>query len=186
MTEANPADTNEAPPPTPSVMPASVPGAEPAETAPDESSVTKLDESGMDPAAIGEIRKLRRESQKLRERLRAAEEDAERAITQLGALKHSEVERLAGEHLVDPGDVWRAGADFLDEYGAVDPSKVAEAAKGLTAEKPHLAKPQSAPPPSDRPVEGLRAGATPAREPTPAASWQSVIRPRAGRMGIAD
>lgn len=179
-TAENTADTAQATPLTPAVMPPRMPATEP------EPAGRSLDESGWDPAAINEIRKLRKESQRLRDRLHAAELDAERAITQLGAMQHAEIERLAAEHLVDPGDVWRAGTDFTNDLGEVDPEAIAEAAHALTAEKPHLAKPQSAPPPSDRPVEGLRPGASPAAEPTPKPSWQSVIRPCVGRIGVAE
>ena len=184
MTEPNTADTAQARP-MPSAMPSSVPDTEPGtDTTRDDSS---LNESGWNPEAIAEVRKLRKESKGLRERLRAAETDAERAITQLGALRHAEVERLAAEHLVDPADIWRAGADFTDdETGDLDPGKVTEAARALIADKPHYAKPPSARPPSDRPVEGLRSGAMPVREPTPQPTWQSVIRPPARRIGIAE
>ena len=163
--------------PTPAAIPPSVPGAEP-DTDTTEASQS-LDESGFDPAAIGEIRKLRRESQRLRERLRTAETETERAVTQAEALRHREVERIAAEHLVDPSDVWSTGTDFTDpETGELDLGLVVEAAKSLTADKPHLARPSTAPPPSDRPVEGLRAGATPTGQSNPKPSWQSVIRPR--------
>lgn len=185
MTETNPADTAPAPP-TPAAMPPRQPATEPEPVA-EHAEARPLDESGWDPAAVTEIRKLRRENQRVRDRLRAAETDAERAITQLGALRHNEIERLAAEHLVDPADIWRAGADFTDdETGDLDPGKVGDAAQALISDKPHLARPQSAPPPSDRPVEGLRSGAMPTAEPTPKPSWQSVIRPRVGRIGVAE
>jgi hypothetical protein len=69
---------------------------------------------------------------------------------------------------------------FLDEFGAVDQAKVTEAAQQLVAERPHLARPPQAPPPTDRPIEGLRRGASPDATPS-APSWQSFIRGHSGR-----
>lgn len=180
----NTADTTQAPdtaqvPPTPAAMPPTVPAE------PDSDDTRALDESGWHPEAISEIRKLRREAQHLRERSRTAEGDKERLITQIGALHHREVERIAAEHLVDPSDVWRAGTtDFTDpETGELNPALVVEAAQSLAADKPHLARPSSSPPPSDRPVERLRAGATPADYESPKPSWQSVIPRPHRRLG---
>jgi len=182
MTEPNSADTPQSPP-TPAVMPGRLPDTEAAEAANTEAS-RSLDESGMDPAAIGEIRKLRKEAQRLRERLRDAETDMERAITQAAAMQRADIERIASEHLADPADLWSVNpdsAELCDEYGIVDADKVAEAAKGLIADKPHYAaeKPVTAPP-TDRPIENLRS-AMPTRDPAPAPSWQQVIRPRPSR-----
>ncbi|OBB43090.1 hypothetical protein A5752_05775 [Mycobacterium sp. 852002-51961_SCH5331710] len=145
-----------------------------------------LDESGLDERTVAHIRQLRREAQHLRERARTAEGDNERLITQIGAMHHREIERLAAESLIDPSDIWQSGTtDFTDaETGELDPALVAEAARSLIADKPHLARPQSTPPPSDRPVEGLRSGAAPTADPTPKPSWSSAIRPHARPKGL--
>ena len=77
----------------------------------------------------------------------------------------TDIQRLAAETLLDPTDVWRQQPDMAalldDEYQSVDPAKVTAAAQQLVTEKPHLARPQNAPPPTDRPIEGLRRGASP-------------------------
>jgi hypothetical protein len=149
MTE--PIDTT---PPSPTAMPAHLPGTEPADT----ETATKLDESGWDPAAVTEIRALRRENANWRTKYREAEQDMESAVSRLNAMQHAEVERIASQHLLDPGDIWRTGADvdFSNELGELDAGKVAEAAQSLIADRPHLARPTIAPPPTNRPVEGLR------------------------------
>jgi hypothetical protein len=87
-----------------------------------------------------------------------------------------------------PSDVWQAQSDpdaFLDEeYGTVDAAKVAEAAQSLTEQKPHYAADKRvAPPPSDRPIEGLRGGATPADFKKAQPSWADAIRARTTTMG---
>lgn len=177
--------------PTPAAMPASVtpPAASqppPEPSMPEHEGDRVLDESGWHPDAIAEVRKLRRESQRLRDRARTAEEGVERAAAQLGAMHHAEAERIAADLLIDPTDLWSAGTDFTDpETGEFDPNLVAEAARGLIADKPHLARPQSGPPPSNRPVEGLRGGATPATDPAPKPSWSSAIRPHARPKGLS-
>jgi hypothetical protein len=100
-------------------------------------------------------------------------------------MRMSEVQRVAAEHLIDPSDIWTAPAslsDLLDEYGVPDPAKVADAAKALADNKPHLAA--AAPvtkPPSERPIEGLRAGATPSDyTPPPQPTWSDAISSRIG------
>lgn len=172
--------------PTPSAMPSRLPAAE-----------HQSDETAEQPPRTmewfeHELSRVRKESANYRTRLRAAESDIEQAAAQLGAMRHAEIERFAAEHLRDPSDVWRAQADtaaFLDEeFGTVDPAKVAEVAQALTAEKPHYAADKRVPPPpSDRPVEGLRAGATPADYTGPTQpTWADVIPKPAGRISPAE
>ena len=141
---------------------------------------TPTPEPGDDhPMSLGEARKLRRESAALRARAKAAEDDNERLITQNAALSRREVEHAAASVLYDPSDVWRVDPDvqqsFYDEqFGEVVGDKVREAAAALAASKPHLAKPPTAPPPSDRPIEGLRAGARVEEKPV-APTWHSAL-----------
>ena len=131
------------------------------------------------PADTKTVRKLRHEAAGLRVRLKEAEADVERLVTQNAAMQHAEVERIAGEHLVDAQDIWRAQPDvaayYDDEFQSIVADRVVETAKALASEKPHLAKPNTAPPPSSRPIEGLRSGAMPETKPAPA-SWSAVIR----------
>lgn len=135
------------------------------------------------PENLEAAKKLRSENKMLRERLRSLESDHEAAVSRLEAMRHSEVQRVAAEHLVDSSDIWSAPNgldDVTDEFGQVDPAKVAEAAKSLTAVKPHLGKdynPAPAKPPTDRPIEGLRTG-SPGQKPVEP-SWANAIQGRA-------
>ena len=55
-----------------------------------------------------------------------------------------------------------------DEFaGMVNADKVVEKVKQLIRDKPHLGKQLSSPPPTNRPIEGLRSGAAPPAEPRP-------------------
>ena len=137
------------------------------------------DDAVLDMAAA---RKLRNENRNLRQRLHAAETanaELEGAATRLTALEHAEVERIAAQDLIDPSDLWSARPDlqsFYDaEFGQIVPDKVREATQALIAAKPHLAKPNTAAPPSQQPLEGLRPGASPnLQQPTP--TWSSALR----------
>jgi hypothetical protein len=125
-------------------------------------------------------KRLRSENKTQRERAKAAETELEATKAQLAAMRRTEVERLAGAELIDPADLWNAHADvaeFLTDDGTIDAGLVNEAAQAITAAKPHLAaEKKTSPPPSDRPVEGLRSGATPDTRPSPAPTWAEAIR----------
>lgn len=60
------------------------------------------------------------------------------------ALQTRELERLAGEHLAQPGDLLELGgvtlSDLLTEAGYIDSGAVAEAAAALIASRPGVAK----------------------------------------------
>lgn len=69
-----------------------------------------------------------REAKKYRQQLRAAQAELDQMRAQLESFQRAEVERLAADHLADPGDLWRAGinlGDLLGEDRAVDPQRVA-------------------------------------------------------------
>lgn len=167
--------------PTPAAMPTKLPNTE-AEAAEPADRMPRTPEQ-----YEAELAKVRKEAASYRTKLRAAESDIEQTATQLGAMRRAEVERLAAEHLRDASDLWQAQPDpaaFLNDDGAVDPDKVAEAAQALTANKPHYAADKRiAPPPSDRPVEGLRAGASPEQKVTQP-TWSNVIRARPTTLGF--
>lgn len=135
------------------------------------------------PQTLEAARKLRSENRSLRQRLHAAEAanaELEGAATRLSALEHAEVERIAAQDLIDGSDVWTAQPDLTafydEEFKQVVPDRVREATQALIASKPHLARPNTTPPPSKQPLEGLRPGATP-NEPKPKAhSWSSALR----------
>lgn len=132
------------------------------------------------PDTIEAARKLRSENRSLRQRLHTAEADVEKLVTQQAAWQRAEIERTAAEVLVDPADVWRIDPDtqqsFYDqEFGEISVDGVVSAAKKLASEKPHLAKPNTAPPPSKQPIEGLRGGASPEPKKTET-TWSSALR----------
>lgn len=169
--------------PTPATMPAHrAPAAEPTPSVDGDSN--GLDETGhsVDPKVHAEIRKNRSENKGLRERLRATEGDLETASTMLTAMRRAEAQRVAAEFLVDGTDLWTEHPDvddFLADDGTIDPAKVAQAAQAITSAKPHLAAPKKAPPPTDRPVENLRPGASTGDKPPPT-TWAGALRPRIG------
>lgn len=136
-----------------------------------------LDFDDPTPHDIEKQRRLRNEARNLRERAKAAEgeRDALRAV--VDGIRASEVARLAAAELVDARDLTdRHDLEyFLDEAGNVDPAKVTDAAQALIADRPHVAAPPIVTaPPSDRPLEGLHAGASPQRPPT-ATTWKSAL-----------
>ena len=166
MTE--PIDTT----PSPSAMPTHLPGAEPEQ--PEHKRQWTSEEYD------AEITKVRKEAAGWRTKLREAE-------SQLGAMRRTEVERHAAEHLRDGTDIWQAQfdlAEFVNDDGTIATDKITETALALAAEKPHYSAPPTGRPPSDRPVEGLRAGATPADYNGPTQpTWADVIpRPPHSRM----
>lgn len=63
---------------------------------------------------------------------------------QVEALQTREVERLAGEHLAQPGDLLQLGgvtlSDLLAEGGFVDSAAVADAVASLIIQRPGLAR----------------------------------------------
>jgi hypothetical protein len=111
--------------------------------------------------------------------LHAAEEQYEATIAQLATLQRTEIERIGGEILVDGGDLYRHGADeetvYDEQFHQLMPDRVREAARAIAEARPHLAKRDVGPPPTERPIESLRSGAR-AEENTPAPSWYTAIR----------
>jgi hypothetical protein len=138
------------------------------------------------PADMRAVRRMRAENKKLRHRLReseanraTAEEGRASDLARLAALEKREIEREASALLADPQDIWRTDEatqqEFVDQqFGEVIPDAVRDAARLLIESKPHLAR-RATPPPSDRPVEGLRSGAAPETKPKPT-SWAAAIR----------
>jgi hypothetical protein len=153
----------------------------------EEVTTAATDDNAEEPQTIEAAKKLRSENRNLRQRLR----DAERArdevqaarevdLAKLAEYERREVERAAATVLVDPEDIWRhtdeaTQAQFNDEFGAIVGDNVVEVAKKLAAQRPHLARPNTAPPPSDRPIEGLRGGASPEPKKTEV-TWSSALR----------
>ena len=150
---------------------------------PEPTPVTEEVEVGDDdePIDMAAVRKIRREAANLRARMHELEEQLGAAAARETARDRAEVERIAGEHLVDPGDIWRAQPDLTayydGEFHEITRDRVIETAMALAREKPHLARPQAAPPPTDRPLEGLRSGAAPEVKEQPI-SWSSALHGR--------
>ena len=163
---------------------------EPIEPAPESDNAdSELDDTAIDEAADDEpirdmaaVKRLRQEAQRLRHLLR--EEQANRQSEQASALariaeyEKREIEQAAAQVLIDPQDVMRytsaeEQAAFNDEFGAIVADTVVEAAKRLAAQRPHLAKTQR--PPTDRPLEGLRGGASPEQQARPI-TWAQALR----------
>lgn len=111
--------------------------------------------AGADDAA--DVAALRKEAASYRTKLRGAESElrtlqAERDVLaeRLAAEQRREVERLATEigtgngmrTLASGDDLWTSAElpDLLDEAGAVDPAKVAEATRLLLERRPHYAR----------------------------------------------
>ena len=153
--------------------------------APDEQS--SLSDETIEAAADDEqvtdmraVKRLRAENARLRHRLREAEENRGAAEARLDAMRRAEVERLAGEVLVDGSDLYRHGVDeqalFDEEFGEIVPDAVRDAARAIAEQRPHLARPPQGKPPTDRPVEGLRPGASPEPAKPTAPSWAQALR----------
>lgn len=86
---------------------------------------------------------LRREAAGYRTKLREAEGERDALAEQVTAMRRGEVERIAGEQLADPGDLWRAEVQLdslLGEDGSLDAEKVGAAIEQLVSEKPHYKK----------------------------------------------
>ncbi|GED99697.1 hypothetical protein nbrc107696_01440 [Gordonia spumicola] len=145
-------------------------------------------------ASIADVRRLKRENQTLRARAKAAEQQAADLAARYDAAQRADVIRLAGEHLDDAEDLFRfhdpeAGAlmDALRaDDGSIDADLVAEHASRIVEARPKLGvdyQPEPTRPPTDRPVESLRPGASPLEEAPRGRSWTDVIQnPSAGHQ----
>ena len=148
-----------------------------------ESDTNNDDEQLVD---MKQVRKLRNENARLRHRLKEVEasmgSERESTLARLAAYEREAVERAAATTLIDGEDIWRytdeaTQAEFNDAFGAIVADNVVAAAKRVIAARPHLARPPSTPPPTDRPIESLRPGATPnTGEKKPAPSWHTALR----------
>lgn len=115
-----------------------------------------------------------REAAKRRRQLREVEAERDALRERLDSYDRAEVERLAADHLADPGDLWLSTsiADLRSDDGALDTEKVAAELARVTAERPHWRKQ----PPRPEVHQGAGRGAL---EPDHAASFGERLR-RAG------
>jgi hypothetical protein len=141
-----------------------------------------LDESTLDERTVAALKKLRSEAKGLRDRMHVKDEEIGRLSAQLLAHQRADAERIASEQLLDGTDLWRHASEetqqqFVDEqFAEVIPDAVRDAAAAIVEARPHLGRPATAPPPTDRPVEGLRSGALPETKPPSAPTWAGAIR----------
>lgn len=94
----------------------------------------------------GREARYRVERNEAREQLAAANE-------RIARWQRAEIERIAGETLAMPGDLWINGndvTDYLTEDGYVDPDKVSADVELMLSERPGLQKPVPAPAAVDR------------------------------------
>lgn len=133
-------------------------------------------------------KRLRGENQRLRHKLREAESNREAAedaragdLAKLANLEKREIERSVEGLLADPSDLWLHTSEaqqreWVDQqFGEVIPDAARDAARAIIENRPHLAR-RATPPPSDRPVESLRPGASPEQSKPAAASWSTALR----------
>lgn len=114
-----------------------------------------------------------KEAAKYRRRLRETETERDTLRSQVEAFHRADVARIAGDKLARGAELLEISrtplADLLDESGAVDPAKVAEAVAALLAERPHLAKRRFA-----GGADGGAIGETPKAAASP--TWSDAFR----------
>lgn len=157
MTTTEPSTTPPTEPAGPNVLPAEPAGTEPTTTEPDEQP--------KGPAA---------EAARYRRQLRDTEGERDGLRTRVETFQRRDAERVAAEHLADPGDLFTVGgvqlADLLDEDGEVDHERVTEAARAVIATRPGLGAKAI---PRPYPSQGARWDGAPS-----STGWGSVLRTR--------
>lgn len=137
------------------------------------------DDAELDDRTRAYVAKLKREAQGLRTKLRDAEEIAGAAAARETVHTREAVAAAAAQAgLIDGNDLFIAHPDpneFLDEqFREVVGDRVAEATKALLATKPYLGRTRGTPP-SDRPIEGLRPGASPQQQQPKTSTWSEAL-----------
>ena len=150
---------------------------EPAPDTADTSDDVADDE--LDPRTRAYVTKLKKEAQQQRARARDAEELVGAAAAREDVHTREQIaQAAAAAGLINGEDLFLAHPDpneFLDEqFKDVIGDRVAEAAKTLLERKPYLGRPVGAPP-SDRPLEGLRPGASPEPKPSKKPDWSAAL-----------
>lgn len=149
MPETTPAPTAPAEPVTQPPESATPPPADPtpAPTAdPPEGGAPQDQDLDLDRES--DVGKLRHEAATRRRQLRQVEAERDALRAQVDGFHRERVERIAGQRLADPSDLWTTVelAELRDEGGGLDNSKVRAAVNDVLAKKPHWAKPASADP----------------------------------------
>lgn len=139
----------------------------------------EIDDDELDPRARAAMQKLRRECRSLRTRLHETEEEVGAQAAREMVRHRATIEAAAkAAGLVDGSDFTLHHPDpapFLDEeFKDVVGDRVTEAAAALLEQKPYLGR--AAAPPTDRPIESLRPGASPEPAKKIEATWASALR----------
>lgn len=158
------------------------PTAEPTTTPPDTAVVDPTappseDTSG-DPST--DRGRAGREAANYRTRLRETEAERDTLRSEVDTYRAREVTRLAKDSgLIEPEDLLNqvSLADLVDG-GAVDPERVQSAIAELRTTRPQWFSDyaEHTRPPTNRPIEGLRPGATPRGQINETTTWGSLIR----------
>lgn len=114
------------------------------------------------------------EAARYRTRLRATEGERDTLSQRVERMQRREVERLAGERLAQPGDLFAVGgtalADLLTDDGDVDAERVTEAVQALLDARPGLHR--------DAKATWPDMGAGQRETGSPGKTWGSVLRGR--------
>ncbi|MGV0807048.1 hypothetical protein [Mycolicibacterium setense] len=146
--------------------------AENAEGAYHEADSTPDTDTGGNAEAAKWRKRLRATETELTDRLQATETELTVERARSHERDRRECERIAADILIDGADVWRGAelADFHDDNGLPDPTKIRAHATDIARQHRHLFKP------------GTPAAATVTSDKSPyddgasATSWQQVIR----------
>jgi hypothetical protein len=89
-----------------------------------------------------QLRALRAEAKQHRLARRAAESERDQLRVRVDQADRDAVERLAGDRLASPSDLWLAVElkDLRDENGELDAEKVSERVDAVLADRPHWRK----------------------------------------------
>ncbi|OCW85075.1 hypothetical protein A8M60_07565 [Nocardia farcinica] len=128
------------------------------------------DYQGNDP----KIARAFKDAKRYRLQLRDTETERDQLATTLDGYHRAEAERLAGQHLADPRDLWRDGAtvtDLLGDNGRINPDSVKDLVHGVLDAHPHWRKD------SGKRVNSkdLKSGATSGAD-TRAVGWSQALR----------
>jgi len=156
-------------PPAPTPPPQTPPPPAPAHDDEDDD----YDDEDEAPRGRAHVRKLRRENRTLRERARdsdALRTRAESAETQLAQYQLAATHRIS-----DPADIALIGSGTREEMEQRAARIGALVAAGHGTQAPAAAAP--APPPTNRPIESLRPGASPTPPSVPDTSYPTAWAP---------
>ena len=161
--------------------PPQVPSSPESATAPEPDDVA---DDELDPRTAAYVAKLKRECQQQRARARDAEEQLGAVSARVDVQTREQVAQAAAQAgLIDGNDLFLAHPDpneFLDEqFRDVVEGKVRDATEKLLESKPYLGR-TTGRPPTDRPLESLRPGASPEPKAPKTPSWSQALHGTGG------